>query len=312
MQAHETELGFLQKDMRLEIPYFQRSYVWGEKNWEDLFENLIDNTQSHFLGSIILKRIPTVSGEVERFSVIDGQQRLTTLTILIRACYDNIDLSKLSEDIVSVLNTKLQMMLYYKENDLSTKKEAKICHSRLDSKDFNSVIDGSIRDMLDNVVLDSEERKGHPATNSGILKCYKYFNNRFINNSDQAGKIWNLLLSGRQKILVKIDLEHNENEQAIFDSVNSSGVRLTCADTIKNALFQKVMDFAGSDKDRQKEVVNLYKDYWETTFIGDSSITKYWSTEQRMGRISRDNLELLLHCIALIKGFFDVLTISTI
>ena len=54
MQAHETELGFLQKDMRLEIPYFQRPYVWVEKNWEDLYENLIDDKQSHFLGSIIL------------------------------------------------------------------------------------------------------------------------------------------------------------------------------------------------------------------------------------------------------------------
>jgi len=305
MQAHETELGFLQKDMRLEIPYFQRPYVWGEKNWEDLFENLIDDKQSHFLGSIILKRIHTVSGQIERFSVIDGQQRLTTLTILLKACYDNLDLSALPEEIVSETNTKLRMMLYYKENELSTKKEVKILHSRLDSKDFISVIDGSIKDKLSKVVLDSEEKKDLPATDSGILKCYKYFNNRFHDDSDQAAKIWNLLLSKQQKFLVKIDLEPDENEQAIFDSVNSSGVRLTCADTIKNALFQKAMEFAGSDEDSQAEVVNLYKDYWEKIFISDSAISKYWSTEQRMGRISRDNLELLLHCVALIKGFFD-------
>lgn len=305
MQAHETELGFLQKDMRLEIPYFQRPYVWVEKNWEDLYENLIDDKQSHFLGSIILKRIHTVSGQIERFSVIDGQQRLTTLTILLKACYDNLDLSELPEEIVSETNTKLRMMLYYKENELSTKKEVKILHSRLDSKDFISVIDGTIRGKLDKIVLDSEEKKDLPATGSGILKCYKYFNDRFTDNADQAAKIWNLLLSKQQKFLVKIDLEPDENEQAIFDSVNSSGVRLTCADTIKNALFQRVMEYAGTDEDSQSEVINLYKDYWEKTFIGDSVITKYWSTEQRMGRISRDNLELLLHCIALIKGFFD-------
>lgn len=305
MQAHETELGFLQKDMRLEIPYFQRPYVWVEKNWEDLFENLIDEKQSHFLGSIILKRIHTVSGQIERFSVIDGQQRLTTLTILLKACYDNLDLTELPEEIVSETNTKLRMMLYYKENELSTKKEVKILHSRLDSKDFLSVIDGSIKNKLNKIVLDSEEKKDVPATESGILKCYKYFNNRFIGNSDQAAKIWNLLLSKQQKFLVKIDLEPDENEQAIFDSVNSSGVRLTCADTIKNALFQKVMELAGSDEEAQAEVVSLYKNNWEKTFIGDISISKYWATEQRMGRISRDNLELLLHCIALIKGFFD-------
>ena len=305
MQAHETEFSFLDKDMRLEIPYFQRPYVWVENNWEDLFENLIDEKQSHFLGSIILKRIPTLSGQIARFSVIDGQQRLTTLTILLKACFDNLDLREMPDEIVSEIKTKLRMMLYYKENELSTKKEVKILHSRLDSKDFISVIDGSIKSKLDRIVLDSEEKKDLPATESGILKCYKYFNNRFINDTDQASKIWNILLSKQQKILVKIDLDPDENEQAIFDSVNSSGVRLTCADTIKNALFQKIMEFAGSDEDSQTEVINLYKDYWEKTFISDLSIIKYWSTEQRMGRISRDNLELLLHCIALIKGFFD-------
>lgn len=305
MEAHETELGFLQKDMRLEIPYFQRQYVWSEKNWEELFENLIDDKQSHFLGSIILKRIYTVSGQIERFSVIDGQQRLTTLTILLKACYDNLNLNIFPEEIVSEINTKLRMMLYYKENELSTKKEVKIRHSRLDSKDFITVIDGSIKKELNNVILDSEEKKDLKATESGILKCYKYFNNRFLENPDQAERIWNLLLSKQQKIMVKIDLEPDENEQAIFDSVNSSGVRLTCSDTIKNALFQKGMEFAGSDEERQAEVIDLYNEYWDKIFIGDSAITKYWSTEQRMGRISRDNLELLLHCIALIKGFFD-------
>lgn len=139
MKANETALGFLKKDMKLEIPYFQRPYVWVEKNWEELFENLIDVKQSHFLGSIILKRINTVSGEIERFSVIDGQQRLTTLSILLKASFDKIDLSQLDEETRSEINTKLRMMLYYKENELSPKKFVKIIHSRLDSKDFVSV-----------------------------------------------------------------------------------------------------------------------------------------------------------------------------
>ena len=102
MEAHEHGLGFLKTDLKLEIPYFQRSYVWTEQNWEELFENLIDEKQSHFLGSIILKRINTASGEISRFSVIDGQQRLTTLSILLKACYDNIDLNQLDEEDKSI------------------------------------------------------------------------------------------------------------------------------------------------------------------------------------------------------------------
>ena len=59
------------------------------------------------------------------------------------------------------------MMLYYKENKFSTKKEVKTLHSRLDSKDFISVIDGSIKGNLNKVVLDSEEKKDLPATENG-------------------------------------------------------------------------------------------------------------------------------------------------
>ena len=106
------------------------------------------------------------------------------------------------------------------------------------------------------------------------------------------------------KLYVKIDLDSNENEQAIFDSVNSSGVRLTIADTIKNSIFQKMMEVMLPDDDTSK-VIKVYTDNWETTFAADASSTKYWASVQRIGRINRDNLELLLHSVALIKQFFD-------
>lgn len=304
MKAEESELGFLKSDMKLEIPYFQRTYVWEEKNWEELFENLINEKQSHFLGSIILKRIFTKSGEIQRFSVIDGQQRLTTLSILLKASFDNIDTSQLENEVCEEVKTILRTMLYYKENPLSPEKFVKIIHSRLDSKDYTSVINGDVEKIVDSIVLDSEASKGNPATESKILKCYKYFYKRLKDTPELAGKIWNILVDAKQKLLVKIDLETDENEQAIFDSVNSSGVRLTGADTIKNTLFQKMMELVKDEKDNN-EVINLYTESWEKTFMGDPDSTKYWSTEQRIGRISRDNLELLLHCVALIKGFFD-------
>lgn len=304
MQAQESALGFLKKDMKLEIPYFQRSYVWKENNWEELFDNLIDENQSHFLGSIILKRINTRSGETERFSVIDGQQRLTTLSILLRASYDNIAHSKLDEETRAETNTKLRMMLFYKVSELSSEKFVKIIHSHLDLNNYDSVINGKVKDNLDSIVLDSEASKSAPSTESGILKCYKYFHNKLTETPNSAEKIWNVLVSEKQKLLVKIDLDADENEQAIFDSVNSSGVRLTSADTIKNTLFQKMMELV-KEEDNTEEVIKLYTDNWEKTFMADVACSKYWSAEQRLGRITRDNLELLLHCVALIKGFFD-------
>lgn len=301
MEAHEHGLGFLKTDLKLEIPYFQRSYVWTEQNWEELFENLIDKKQSHFLGSIILKRINTVAGEISRFSVIDGQQRLTTLSILLKACYDNFDLNQFDEEIRSDVSTKLRMMLYYKKNELSPHRFVKIIHSRLDRENYDKVINGQAKDSIDSIVLDSEASKGNPATESGILKCYKYFHNR-LKDTKSASTIWEILVGEKQNFLVKIDLDSNENEQAIFDSVNSSGVRLTIADTIKNSIFQKMMEIMSSDTTK---VIDIYTANWENIFAADASSTKYWASVQRIGRINRDNLELLLHSVALIKQFFD-------
>lgn len=302
MQAHETELGFLTATMSIEIPYFQRPYVWGETNWEDLFDNLIDNQQSHFLGSIILKVIKTASGEVPRWSVVDGQQRLTTLTILVRACYDVFSKGKSEDDdVMKDMTSDLKDMLFFKRKKTSSQREIKIKHSVLDRDDYRKVIEGEYFTKLDSITLDSEATKDNKPTESGILKCYKYFCKRLLNDPAKSGIIWDLLFDDQQKILVKIDLESDDREQAIFDTINSAGVRLTCADTIKNALFQRAMELS-DDKDT---VESLYRDEWEKTFIKDNACVDYWSYIQQVGRMSRDNLEILLHCVALIKEFYD-------
>lgn len=90
MEAKGQPLTFLCNEQILEIPFFQRSYVWNEENWKELLEDLFNTKGSHFLGSIILKREIKRVGEANKAIVIDGQQRLTTLSILIKAIYDSI------------------------------------------------------------------------------------------------------------------------------------------------------------------------------------------------------------------------------
>ena len=72
---------------RLNIPFFQRKYVWSKENWEELFNTFLED-KTPFIGSIIVKRLFGTFNEVD---VIDGQQRLTTLSILIKALYDSLD-----------------------------------------------------------------------------------------------------------------------------------------------------------------------------------------------------------------------------
>ena len=74
----------------LEVPFFQRKYVWKKEQWEQLFDDLKASALSrkeHFLGSVILKRN---SGNRNFANIIDGQQRITTFSILIKAAYDEL------------------------------------------------------------------------------------------------------------------------------------------------------------------------------------------------------------------------------
>ena len=89
MKAETRPLTFLATEGAVKIPFFQRAYVWNEKNWEDLIADLLKTGKSHFLGSLILKQVEIQTGNSKQVLVIDGQQRLTTLTILLRALFNS-------------------------------------------------------------------------------------------------------------------------------------------------------------------------------------------------------------------------------
>ena len=105
-------------------------------------------------------------------------------------------------------------------------------------------------------------------------------------------------------MIVKIDLSEEENEQAIFDTINTAGVRLSCADTIKNSIFQKAMENAPNE-DAKKYIISFYKKSWESTFASTDEDIAYWNTEIQVGRYKRNNIEILFQSIALILGIYD-------
>lgn len=295
--------------MVLEIPFFQRRYVWTQNNWEELLENLFDKEQSHFLGSIILKQQKQVSGEIPRFLVIDGQQRLTTLSILLRAIYDTLPLNTMSQEIQANIEQKKSSLLFYRKDMFDTNLYIKIEHSHLDSPEYEKVIFGKVANdsELEKIIMSADGNKNEIPSNS-ILQCYKYFITKLKEvDSIRRKELFNVLLNEQNEIIVKIDLDSHENEQAIFDTVNSAGVRLTCADTIKNALFQKAMENvrASGKLAMKQEVIDFYKNHWSVVFEDSQETADFWAKERSMGRFVRNNIEILLHCYAVIKNIFD-------
>ena len=309
MEAHERSFSFMKTMCFYDIPFFQRNYVWDSDNWSELFSNLLEYEHCPFLGSIILKSENTSSGDIQRFIIIDGQQRLTTLSILLRACFDRIMENKdqFKTEVVNNFISKMQEQLFVTVDDFTGEKVVKIQHSHIDRPSFEAVIKGELSSQD---VLSSKKAEYEKLDN--IQQCYIFFRDELSKaeiSFNMIQKLWKLLTQDNEKYLVNIDLQQGENEQAIFDTVNTAGVRLTCADTIKNVLFQKYIDLlkcnGDNDKTANDKAVKLYNEHWDKVFSGTSQDTSYWNKQRQIGRLYRDNIEVLLHCIAVIKGFFN-------
>jgi len=290
MEAREKELKFLATEGKVIIPFFQRTYVWEHENWENLLEGFFSKPDGHFLGSIILKQILTSSGEPKKLEVVDGQQRLTTLSILIKALYDTFPqgLQQNSKD-------EMRQVLFSKLSSTSSDYYVKIEHSQVDKEAYEEVIWANI-DGKPPIDIEKIDEKSHR-----IKQCYKYFCETLnAKTVEERIDLFNKILNTKNKMLVVIDLVEKDDEQAIFDTLNTAGVRLTTAEIVKNALYQKIIE-----KSDRENAINLYKNTWEKTFLFDEETVKYWEREKITGRLKRDNLEILLHSVAIIKGFFD-------
>ena len=297
MEANGQPLRFLCDEQILEVPFFQRAYVWDEDNWKELLEDLLKTSGSHFLGSIILKRPKKATGVANKAIIIDGQQRLTTLSILIKALYDVIENKK-----NKLINDAIEALFYtLKSSDSDYLLSIK--HSYNDRKQFEEVIGNVVDGEIQSPIISILDTIDDNDSRLLIKRCYKFFYTRLINMSnDEKIDLWDSLFDKNNKILVVVDLDDNDQEQKIFDTINSSGVRLTSTDIIKNALYQKLIEIT-KNVDKTAE---YYKTTWYETFEKDEDIVAYWNKEKAIGRLKRQNSELLLQTVAIIKGIFDV------
>jgi hypothetical protein len=252
----------------LDIPFFQRAYVWEESQWERLIEDLETVTRTrtpHFMGSVILKQQQTDTsntvGDVR--TLIDGQQRLTTLTILLK-----------------VLCLKTEDLLSFDRQFKIAKNAISIQHNRSDIEAYNSIMN---LDALENV--EAKE-------NDNISKAYKYFKD----NLEPSKIDFDAVCDGL--IFVGIDLSADEDEQQIFDTINSLGVRLTTAELLKNYFFGR-------------NDIELYEKYWFGIFEKDEETKEYWDTEFNVGNKQRTFIDQLFFSFLQIKiqeKAFDVTT----
>jgi uncharacterized protein with ParB-like and HNH nuclease domain len=280
MKASEQSFAFLAQVISLEVPFFQRHYVWEEENREDMFNDL-SLIGNKFFGSIILKYMEATTNKVNTAMIIDGQQRLTTLTIFFKALTDSLpENNKAQADIT------LSRILFYQKNTLSADKHIKLKHSLLDRQAYDAVIKGGFS----------------PDSTEGIVGCYNFFKKKCDGLTDEKkSDIFTWLTDENNKILVVIELSKEEDEQKIFDTINTAGVHLSVFDIVKNALFSRLL----KQNNNENYVKEFHEKTFNKTFDTDDESRTYWDENKKVGRITFDNMEILLHSIAVIKGFYN-------
>ncbi|WP_426243094.1 DUF262 domain-containing protein [Psychrobacter sp. TWP2-1-2] len=287
MEAHARNLErIFDSTVSYQIPLFQRPYVWTEdKNWCHLWEDIVDvadrylaneNCRSHFLGAVVLERDNNATGSIETRQVIDGQQRFTTLQIMMIAIRDLCEKHS---------NTKLydrfDGLVSNKRSKVDLDQEAyKIWPTNSDRPAFEVVHQLSHYDVEQLAQLDDKIK------NSQIFKAYQYFTKVleawFVerdNVENCLDALWQVVREYLQ--IVVIDLHSQDEAQVIFETLNARGTQLLPADLIKNFLFRKVV---GSDK----EVEHLYTEYW-LAFDSD-----FWREEVSQGRTKRPRIDWFL------------------
>ncbi len=299
MDGHARELMWISESGKVEVPFFQRPYVWDEENFDGLVESFLDspgNTMP-FFGSIIFKELQKdgQNFDPKQYLVIDGQQRITTFNILIRALLDINEMSSLG--LSPTLELKLRGFIYNIELDDEYNEiySLKLQPSSADKKRFEALMNPEAdRSKINEALIDA------PLDNA-----YKYFYDYF---SDEANKALTksicLKLVNPSKSLIFIILDQKDDEQKIFDSVNSMGKALSNSDIIKNYLYQKMKEMAGADPTKNDAVMKHYYANWDAVFYKDDSVKTFWYTQFTVGRFLTDYLENYLKDFAIVKGIY--------
>jgi hypothetical protein len=288
-----------EKDVLYAVPLYQRPYVWNEKEqWEPLWEDLsrLGETisqgkaaRAHFMGASVQDRPAGPPGQIETRVLIDGQQRLTTLQLLLKAFRD------VTSARANIPYTLALEKLVRNNHPLSTSahEKFKVWPTNADRDDFRTVMEVSGKaDLLKALGAKSDATR----IKRNIPDAYLYFAGVIENwlaedEARSAARIAGLYSAIRDNIrIVIIDLDDKDDAQVIFETLNARGTPLLSADLVKNSLLNEVQ----ADKGNPEEA---YEQYWKK-FDTDAG---FWRAQVGRGHAQRARIETFLqHTLTLL------------
>lgn len=263
MKASETKLiRIIEGTNQYLVPHFQRPYTWQRKDWDTLWEDVCELTDlpnsgkvepvvnEHFMGAIVTAPAHSVPEGVTKYLLIDGQQRLTTILLLLAAIRDRA--RQVPDEKLAARIHEMYLTNRYQEGTdqyklLPTQGDEPLHNDR---QAFIAVLDGQA-----------------PASSRGLSSAFQHFSRSLREyNSDQLAALTNAILN--RLLLVSIVLERDDNPYAIFESLNAKGQPLSQADLLRNFFFMSI------DSRRHDQV---YHDKWKPmeSAVGRENMEEY-------------------------------------
>ncbi|MCQ2258635.1 MAG: DUF262 domain-containing HNH endonuclease family protein [Bacteroidaceae bacterium] len=214
------------------IPVYQRNYSWKKDHCKQLYDDLVrivkEDKATHFFGSIVSSSV-----SINDIIIIDGQQRITTISILIIAIINAIKNGEITTDnetLVEELETEYIVNKFNKDEN-----KIKLRPFRNDSEAYKKIIYSTESEYIEN---------------SPVTINYRYFYNRLLENEVSVDDLYQAI----QKLtIINIELGKDDDAQLIFESLNSTGMDLSEADKIRNFILMRV------DTEKQEK---YYDTYW--------------------------------------------------
>lgn len=291
-----------EKDVLYKVPLFQRPYVWNEdEQWQPLWDDLRSTAEAslgggkpraHFLGATVQDKVAVPPGCMEVRLVIDGQQRLTTLQLLLKAFHDVV--KAFGESRYSAAIEKLVR----NGHPLSTEpfEAFKVWPTNADRADFQAVMEASDPASL---AKSYGARGDAKVVGRTIVDCYLFFSrsiDAWLQDAESGAfeiKVAALYGAVRDNVrMVVIDLDDKDDAQLIFETLNARGTPLLSADLVKNALLNEVQHEGGNTE-------LAYQKFWQQ-FDSDSG---FWRALTGRGHAQRARIELFLqHALTILSG----------
>jgi uncharacterized protein with ParB-like and HNH nuclease domain len=229
--------NLLEGERQYIIPKFQRDYAWDKENWDDLFEDILSlkngEEEEHYMGYLVLKKIDEIRSEV-----IDGQQRLVTLSILILAI--NAVLSDLENDLIEneggsrkeyIAKTIENFSYRFLSAELNEKKGFASQNKIKLNKSCDNFYDNLIKNQRINTRHNAEKR---------LLDCFNWFKAKIQSTitDNKVDFLVEFVKTISEKLyFTKMIVKDNLNAFKVFETLNARGVELSSSDLLKNYLF---------------------------------------------------------------------------